>query len=234
MTETTNLRLKKPDSTDFYNVGDFNDNADIIDAAMSGKAEKSEIPTSLPANGGNADTVDGKHAADFAEANHTHDDRYYTEAEADAQFAAKTDIPTSLPANGGNADTVDGKHAAAFFPKSDLSHSFALGTNPSANESRLMAFCDSTGSVSKSLGWLAHTQYADGKSAIGLVVKNNASSSQTLFGITVQISEDGGTFYANTLRPSSPSLSALRNLASGTDEATTSNCPNGCWYGQHE
>lgn len=30
------------------------------------------IPTALPANGGNADTVDGKHAADFALANHIH------------------------------------------------------------------------------------------------------------------------------------------------------------------
>lgn len=30
------------------------------------------IPTSLPANGGNADTVDGKHATDFAAASHTH------------------------------------------------------------------------------------------------------------------------------------------------------------------
>lgn len=30
------------------------------------------IPSSLPANGGNADTVDGKHAADFATAGHTH------------------------------------------------------------------------------------------------------------------------------------------------------------------
>lgn len=30
------------------------------------------IPASLPANGGNADTVDGKHADDFATANHTH------------------------------------------------------------------------------------------------------------------------------------------------------------------
>lgn len=29
-------------------------------------------PTSLPANGGNADTVDGKHASDFAEFGHTH------------------------------------------------------------------------------------------------------------------------------------------------------------------
>lgn len=30
------------------------------------------IPASLPANGGNADTVDGKHASDFATAGHTH------------------------------------------------------------------------------------------------------------------------------------------------------------------
>lgn len=30
------------------------------------------VPTSLPANGGNADTVDGKHASEFASADHTH------------------------------------------------------------------------------------------------------------------------------------------------------------------
>lgn len=30
------------------------------------------VPTSLPANGGNADTVDNKHASDFAAASHTH------------------------------------------------------------------------------------------------------------------------------------------------------------------
>ncbi len=43
-----------------------------ISAALNGKADQSDIPTSLPANGGNADTVDGKHAADFAAADHTH------------------------------------------------------------------------------------------------------------------------------------------------------------------
>lgn len=34
-------------------------------AAWNAKAEMSDIPTTLPANGGNADTVDGKHASDF-------------------------------------------------------------------------------------------------------------------------------------------------------------------------
>lgn len=34
-------------------------------AAWDGKAELTDIPTSLPANGGNADTLDGKHAESF-------------------------------------------------------------------------------------------------------------------------------------------------------------------------
>lgn len=36
-------------------------------AAWNGKAELADIPTTLPANGGNADTLDGKHANDFAQ-----------------------------------------------------------------------------------------------------------------------------------------------------------------------
>lgn len=40
---------------------------------VDNRIENIDIPTSLPANGGNADTVDGKHADDFATADHTHD-----------------------------------------------------------------------------------------------------------------------------------------------------------------
>lgn len=60
-TETVNLKLIKPDINDFYNVKDFNDNADKIDQAIAGKADLEDIPTSLPANGGNADTVGNLH-----------------------------------------------------------------------------------------------------------------------------------------------------------------------------
>lgn len=38
-------------------------------------SDKPTIPTALPANGGNADTVDGKHASEFATASHTHTDK---------------------------------------------------------------------------------------------------------------------------------------------------------------
>lgn len=46
---------------------------DETDMKMNTKAEKTEIPTTLPANGGNADTVGNKHASDFATVSHVHD-----------------------------------------------------------------------------------------------------------------------------------------------------------------
>lgn len=74
------------------------------------------IPTTLPANGGNADTVDNKHASDFAAANHSHAASTITGLAEVATSGSYNDlsnkptIPTTLPANGGNADTVDGYH----------------------------------------------------------------------------------------------------------------------------
>lgn len=70
-TYTSNYNLKKPDENDFYSVHDSNDNMDLIDAALEQKANKADIPTSLPADGGDADTVGGKEASDFAPATHT-------------------------------------------------------------------------------------------------------------------------------------------------------------------
>lgn len=64
-TETVNLKLIKPDKTDFYDILEQNDNMDKIDQAIGAKANKTDIPISLPANGGNADTLDGKHVDAF-------------------------------------------------------------------------------------------------------------------------------------------------------------------------
>lgn len=95
--------------------------------ALDGKADKThthtksditDMPTSLPANGGNADTVDGKHASDFAASNHTH-----TAADIGAAASGHThtksqitDFPASLPANGGNSATVNGHTVASDVP----------------------------------------------------------------------------------------------------------------------
>lgn len=57
--------------------GNYND--------LSGTPTIPTIPTSLPANGGNADTVDNKHASDFATADHTHD--YATSDHTHSEYA---------------------------------------------------------------------------------------------------------------------------------------------------
>ena len=41
MTQTTNYNLNKPGQEDFYNIDDFNENAEIIDGALAGKVTKS-------------------------------------------------------------------------------------------------------------------------------------------------------------------------------------------------
>lgn len=85
---------KADTAVQFIEIGGVNQSKTV-----DGKINLPAYPTKLPANGGNSDTVDGKHAADFA---------------------LKTEIPTTLPANGGNADTVDGKHASAFALKTEI------------------------------------------------------------------------------------------------------------------
>ena len=58
---TENYNLKKPDRTDFYNVQDFNDNADIIDTALDDKLNKdfSNVSSGVVpiANGGTGATT---------------------------------------------------------------------------------------------------------------------------------------------------------------------------------
>lgn len=100
--------------------------------------DKPNIPTTLPANGGNSDTVDGKHAADFATAESVDMLQELvggTSVQSQISTAVNavtpagigaaeedhihsyndlTHKPTALPANGGDADTVDGKHASEF------------------------------------------------------------------------------------------------------------------------
>jgi len=124
MKKTTNLQLNKPDYTDVADIKTINDNMDILDTEISKKANsthshtKSEItdfPTSLPANEGNADTVDGKHARELLDYNNMYN------------------VPESLPANGGNADTVDGKHASDFMGSTSFHYNGNNGNNGNGN-----------------------------------------------------------------------------------------------------
>ena len=85
-------------------------------------AQKTDIPSSLPANGGDADTVGGHTVMTDVPEN-----AVFTDTVPDLSGYAKiTDIPSSLPANGGDADTLDGKHASDFLGKDYVYQTFEV------------------------------------------------------------------------------------------------------------
>ena len=98
------------------------------------------LPTTLPANGGNADTVDGKHAVDFATASHNHDSDYSGISHTHAQ----SDITGLFTALSGKSDTSHTHGAATttvagFMSKDDKSKldGIATGANKTTVDSAL-------------------------------------------------------------------------------------------------
>lgn len=76
---TSNIQEQINDKSDKEHSHTADDITGLSDVAKSGSykslvdtPEIPVIPEALPANGGNADTIDGKHASDFAEVNHEH------------------------------------------------------------------------------------------------------------------------------------------------------------------
>ena len=98
------------------------------------------LPTTLPANGGNADTVDGKHAVDFATASHNHDSDYSGISHTHAQ----SDITGLSTALSGKSDTSHTHGAATttvagFMSKDDKSKldGIATGANKTTVDTAL-------------------------------------------------------------------------------------------------
>lgn len=80
-----------------------------LEVEVEKKANKEDIPTELPASGGNADTVGGFTVGASVPANAKFTDTVYTHP-ATHPASMIMGLPASLPANGGNADTVDNIH----------------------------------------------------------------------------------------------------------------------------
>lgn len=72
----------------------------------------SQIPTTLPANGGNSDTVDGYHASDLLTALSNSDKGISITVGGTTKSVSN--ISVNYASSAGNADTVDGIHAAKF------------------------------------------------------------------------------------------------------------------------
>lgn len=102
--------------------GSYNDLSDTPDIPV--------IPDSLPANGGDADTVGGKNADELLDYdNFTNKPELFSGNYSDLNGAPEIpSIPSSLPANGGNADTIENKNLNYIMDYSNLKNTPAAPT----------------------------------------------------------------------------------------------------------
>lgn len=185
-----------------YATTDYADNGDsaTLAAAKSYAAplnhahavsDITDFPSSLPANGGNAATVNGHTVNSDVPANAKFTDTVYTHP----SYTARTGVPTAnqTPAFGGSFQVTQ--------PVSDAAGHITAMT------SRNVTIPSTAASAS----------------AVGLV----STGAQTFAGnktFNGQVLPNGATAYGTP---------QARKLSSGTDEATTTNCPSGAWYGVH-
>lgn len=111
----------------------------LADVATSGSyndlADKPAIPTipaSLPANGGNADTVDNKHASDFAAAGHNHDNDYAPAEHSHMGYASADHDHTAVSVGAAPTDHSSSATTYGVANATKYGHSKASGTTPKA------------------------------------------------------------------------------------------------------
>ena len=131
-------KLKIPDGTT-YNLKDETARAGLAGKAAAShthtKSQITDFPTSLPANGGNADTVDGYHVDNLIHSGVESVPPVYFTDIARINHDKKTierwdtgNLGVAFANSATNADTVDGKHASDFAEASHT-HNYAGETS---------------------------------------------------------------------------------------------------------
>ncbi len=200
-----------------------------MEDALAGKADRSDIPAipaSLPANGGNADTVNGHSVNSDVPANAKFTDTVYTH-------------PTStgnkhIPAGGSSGQILrwSSSGTAVWGSDNNTTYSNMSGATASAVGKSGLVPAPAAGAANRYLRsdgtWQVppdtNTTYgAASASTNGLMT----TGAQTFAGnktFNGQVLPAGATAYGTP---------QARKLSSGTATATTANCPAGAWYGQH-
>ena len=153
----------------------------------------------------NADTVDGKHASDFAASSHTHSAYVNQNAFSNVVVGSTTVAADSA------TDTL-----------TLVAGSNVTITPDATNDKITIASTNTWRGIQNNLTSDSTTESlsaAQGK-ALKALVDGKAASSHTHTTQSAEATNDANASY-------------LRQIATGTAEATTTNCPNGCLYGQY-
>lgn len=164
-------------------------------------AKISAIPTSLPADGGDSDTVDGKHASDFATA------AQGTKADnaLPASSYTSSDILTKLKTvdgsgSGLDADTVDGINSTGFARAYSAGYSFG-GSQVAITTAEFITLLSSLGAFNQPY-WVARGSwsYASNK-----YISDTGIGNIHLAGCTVEVIGNSSNY---TIRIHTPTTSA--------------------------
>ena len=171
--------------------------------ATSGDAYIKNKPTSLPANGGNADTVDGKHASDFASSTHSHTHLIGVGYQNQANLRDLTKFPetNTLYSGGWATYNVDkyGGYNTGYGTTLDISHStwyqrLAFDTQQTNGKQRIEYFSGINTDTLTKIGDLAYL------SDIPTSLKNPNKLSLTV-GTNAAVEYDGSAVKAVTITP---------------------------------
>jgi hypothetical protein len=188
------------------------------------------IPTSLPANGGNADTVDNKHASDFATSGHTHDGRYLRWNGNTADVSSMS-WGTLTAANGYNilshASSSDGGDMGYVYKGGQIFHQIDGYFYQNEGKYRCLDTSDSSSFATSGHNHNSTYAYVGGSNASGTWPINvsgsatSATSSTYVNGYTYTITVDGeaGKYYPVVL--STTSSKKFRNFVTITKDLGT-------------
>lgn len=174
--------------------------------ALNGKADKSDIPKSLPADGGNAETVNGHTIQSDVPASAKFTDTTYSNF-VKSGSGAKAGLVPSPPTTAGTSKYLREDGTWQTPPNNTYAAGAGLslsGSTFSNSGVRSVATGSSNGTISVNTNG----------SAANVSVKGLASAAYQA------VQTVAGTI-------------GLHRISSGTAAATTTNCPAGCWYGKH-
>ena len=220
-----------------------------MQTALDGKADVShkhtisditDMPASLPASGGNADTLDGKHASDFAAASHKH-------TAADVGAAAKshthtksqiTDFPTLGTAAGKNIDyfaAASHKHTAADVGAAAKSHTHT--------KSQITDFPTLGTAAGKNIDYFAAAEHTHTVDEVGAAAEKHTHTKSDITDFPTSLPASGGNAdtvdgkHANAFYPAKANFALgldYNSLTSngifellGNESNPTKNAPNG-------
>lgn len=200
-------------------------------AAWDGKADKTYVDEALK---GKSDT------------GHTHDNRYYTESETDTLLNGKaatnhahSNVTTSAAGFMSSSDKskLDGisESADSVSVSPSLTSGTKVGTitiNGTAYDLYCQTNTDTKYSAGTGISISGTTIINSGVRSIASGGSNGTISVNTN-GSAANVAVKGLASAAYQAVQTAAGTVGLHRISSGTADATTTNCPAGCWYGRH-